>query len=85
MRVAVDGNINDYIKLFADDLGVYSISILPYLTHTSVREHRLMVLKLINNYYLDLGKELIPILPGFIKSILPVYAELNDDHTNSEI
>jgi len=37
MRVSVDGNINDYIKIFADDLGVYSISILPYFTHTSVR------------------------------------------------
>jgi hypothetical protein len=33
MRSSVDGNINDYIKLFAEDLGVYSVSILPYFTH----------------------------------------------------
>jgi hypothetical protein len=56
MKIAADGNINDYIKMFADDLGVYSISILPYLTHTSVRVHKFMILKLIRDYYLDLGK-----------------------------
>jgi hypothetical protein len=33
MRSSVEGNINDYIKLFAEDLGVYSVSILPYFTH----------------------------------------------------
>lgn len=56
MKIAADGNINDYIKMFAEDLGTYSISILPYFTHTSVREHRLMILKIIKDYYLDLGR-----------------------------
>ena len=56
MKMAADGNINDYIKMFAEDLGTYSISILPYFTHTSVTGHRFMVLKLIKDYYLDLGK-----------------------------
>jgi hypothetical protein len=78
MKISADGNINDYIKMFAEDLGVYSISILPYFTHTSVRNHKLMILRLIKNYYLDLGKELIPILPGFVKTLLPVYVVVND-------
>lgn len=83
MKVAADGNINDYIKMFAEDLGTYSISILPYFTHTSVREHRLMILKIIKDYYLDLGKELIPMLPGFAKSLLPVYTEVTDEKLSS--
>jgi len=35
MKLSVEGNINDYIKLFAEDLGVYSVSILPHLVHTN--------------------------------------------------
>ena len=78
MKIAADGNINDYIKMFSDDLGIYSISILPYLTHTSVRMHKIMILKLIRDYYLDLGKELIPMLPGLVKSLLHIYIVVND-------
>jgi hypothetical protein len=74
MRVSVDGNINDYIKLFAEDLGVYSVSILPHLVHTNNPEHRFTILKIINAYYLDLGKELIPMLAGLLKSLFSVYA-----------
>lgn len=74
MRVSVDGNINDYIKLFAEDLGVYSVSILPHLVHTNNPEHRFNILKIINAYYLDLGKELIPMLAGLLKSLFSVYA-----------
>ena len=83
MKISADGNINDYIKMFAEDLGTYSISILPYFTHTSVREHRLLVLKLIKDYYLDLGRELIPMLSGFTKSLLPVYTEVTDEKLSS--
>jgi len=56
MRLSVEGNINDYIKLFGEDLGVYSVSILPHLVHTNNFEHRLLILRIINNYYIDLGK-----------------------------
>jgi hypothetical protein len=56
MKISADGNVNDYIKMFAEDLGVYSISILPYFTNTSVRNHKILILKLIKDYYLDLGK-----------------------------
>jgi hypothetical protein len=75
MRLSVEGNINDYIKLFAEDLGVYSVSIFPSFTHTCVFEHRVQILKIINNFYLDLDKELIPLLPGLLKSIFPVYSQ----------
>jgi hypothetical protein len=34
-----------------------------------------MCLNLFNEHYLDLGMELIPMLPGLMKSILPVYGE----------
>lgn len=74
MRVSVDGNINDYIKLFAEDLGVYSVSILPHLVHTNNSEQRFQILKIINSYYLDLGKELIPMLAGLLKSLFSVYS-----------
>jgi hypothetical protein len=74
MRVSVDGNINDYIKLFAEDLGVYSVSMLPHLVHTNNSEQRLLILSMINNYYIDLGKELIPMLAGLLKSLLSVYS-----------
>jgi hypothetical protein len=74
MRVSVDGNINDYIKLFAEDLGVYSVSMLPHLVHTNNCEQRLLILSMINNYYIDLGKELIPMLAGMLKSLLSVYS-----------
>lgn len=32
-----------------------------------------MILKMLNEYYLDLGLQLIPMLMGIVKSILPVY------------
>ena len=35
MKRSVDGNINDYIHMFAEDLGVYSLSLLPHFAHTS--------------------------------------------------
>ena len=73
MRASVENDVNEYIKLFSEDLGTYSLSILPYFTHTSVTEHRLMCLTLLNDYYLDLGFELIPMLSGILKSVLPVY------------
>lgn len=38
-----------------------------------------MILKIVKDYYLDLGKELIPMLPGFTKSLLPVYTEITDE------
>lgn len=56
MKESVDGNINDYIRMFSEDLGVYSVGILPYFVHTDKLEHRVMIARLINNYYLDLGK-----------------------------
>lgn len=74
MRASVDNNINEYVKLFAEDLGLYSLSILPYFTHTSVTTHRMLILNLLNDYYLDLGMELIPMLSGIIKALLPVYS-----------
>jgi hypothetical protein len=80
MRGSVDGNINDYIKLFAEDLGVYSVSILPHLVHTNNPEQRFFILKIINNYYLDLGKELIPMLGGLLKSLFSVYSATINAH-----
>jgi hypothetical protein len=74
MRQSVEGNINDYIRLFAEDLGVYSLSLLPHFVHTSNFEQRLMILRLFNHYYLDLGKELIPMLPGLLKALYSVYS-----------
>ena len=56
MRQSVEGNINDYIYMFAEDLGVYSLSLLPHFAHTSNFEQRLMILRIVNQYYLDLGK-----------------------------
>ena len=44
-----------------------------------------MILKIINKYYLDLGKELIPVLSGFMKSILPVYTGTLDQNLISFI
>lgn len=32
-----------------------------------------MILRMLNEYYLDLGLQLIPMLMGIVKSILPVY------------
>lgn len=74
MRAFVDNNINEYVRLFAEDLGVYSLSILSYFTHTSASIHRILILNLLNEYYLDLGMELVPMLSGIIKALLPVYS-----------
>lgn len=73
MRASVDGNINDYIRLFAEDLGIYSVSILPHLVHTSDTKQRHDILRIINSYYIDLGKELIPMLAGMLKSLFSLY------------
>lgn len=44
-----------------------------------------MVLNLLNDYYLDLGRELIPMLMGFMKALLPVYSETNEETLHREI
>lgn len=80
MRNAVDGNINEYIKLFAEDLGLYSVGLFPFFAQTNSTELRLMLLEIFNNYYMDLSKELIPLLPGLLISILPVRQETLDEH-----
>lgn len=78
MRASVDNDINEYNKLFAEELGTYSLSILPYFAHSSVLPHRLKILKMLNDYYMDLGYQLLPMLMGLIKVMLPVYAETID-------
>ena len=85
MRASVDNNINEYVKLFSEDLGIYSLSILPYFTHTSVTSHRLIILNLLNDYFLDLGRELIPMISGIVKALLPVYSETNEEGLKSLI
>lgn len=40
---------------------------------------------MLNDYYLDLNLQLIPMLMGIIKSILPVYNETNDKTLRIEI
>lgn len=32
------------------------------------------ILRILNNYYIELGKELIPMLPGLLKALLSVYS-----------
>lgn len=59
-------------------LGIYSLSILPHFAHTSNLAHRQKILKMLNDYYLDLGLQLIPMLMGLIKCILPVYNTVTD-------
>jgi hypothetical protein len=54
--MSVDGDINEYIKTFAEDMSIYSVSLLPYFAHTEVVSHRIMILKIINKFYLDLGR-----------------------------
>jgi hypothetical protein len=44
-----------------------------------------LILKIFNQYYLDLGLQLIPMLMGFIKCLLPVYNETNDEKLKIEI
>lgn len=78
MRNAVDGNINDYIKIFAEDIGLYSVGLIPFFAQTGSTDLRVMLLDIFNNYYMDLGRELIPLLPGLLISILPVYQETLD-------
>lgn len=40
---------------------------------------------MLNDYYLDLGLQLIPMLMGIIKSLLPVYNETTDKTLKQEI
>lgn len=85
MRNAVDGNINEYIKLFAEDLGLYSVGLFPFFAQTSSTVLRTTLLEIFNNYYMDLGKELIPLLPGLLISVLPVRQETLDEQFRNTI
>lgn len=67
------------------DSGTYSLTILPYFAHSTVNLHRILILEMLNNYYLDLGYELIPMLNGIMKAILPVYDEVNDENLLNKI
>jgi hypothetical protein len=42
-------------------------------------QHRLQIIKMLTDYYLDLGYQLLPMLQGIIKVMLPVYAETNNE------
>ena len=74
MRQSVEGNVNDYIQMFSEDLGLYSLTLLPHFAHTNNFEQRLTILRLLNHYYLDLGRELIPMLSGLLKTLLSVHS-----------
>lgn len=71
--------------MFAEDLGLYSVGLIPFFTQTGSTEYRIMVLDLFNNYYMDLGKEIIPLLPGILISILPVHQETLDEQFRKHI
>lgn len=66
--------------MFAEDLGLYSVGLIPFFAQTGSIEYRTMILDIFNSYYMDLGKELIPLLPGFLISVLPVHQETLDEH-----
>jgi len=40
---------------------------------------------MLNNYFLDLGYELIPMHTGIMKALLPVYDEVNDENLLGKI
>ena len=65
--------------MFAEDLGLYSVGLIPFFAQTGSTEYRIMVLDIFNSYYMDLGKELIPLLPGMLISILPIHQETLDE------
>lgn len=51
---------------------------LPYFAHSTVNQHRLQILGMLTAYYLELGIELVPMLMGLTKVLLPVYNETSN-------
>ncbi|CAK55597.1 unnamed protein product (macronuclear) [Paramecium tetraurelia] len=67
---SVEGDPSGVVKLYLEDLALYSIGLLPFFSNASSKV-RPQFLDLIKQHYVPLGRELIPMLPGLVASILP--------------
>lgn len=64
----------DYIDHFSKDMGVYSCGIFPFFQYAN-SQVKPKLLDLIEDFYLPLGKNLIPCLPGLV--ITKKYQKIN--------
>jgi hypothetical protein len=74
MREAVEGDPNEYLHLMAEDLPLLTVGLLPFLQQAPSPLRR-KTLALLRNYFLDLGEELVPLLPALLAAALPILEE----------
>ncbi|EGR29985.1 n-terminal domain protein [Ichthyophthirius multifiliis] len=78
MQSVSNNNIEEYVKIFTDYIGVYSIGLFPFFSNGQLR-NKFYFLNMIKKYYIPLGKDLIPCAPGLVLSILPGLDENNQE------
>ena len=64
---------------------MYSVALFPFFGNTSTMSLRMYCLGLFNDYYMDLRRELIPLLPGMLMSLLSVLGLISDDDLKAKI
>ncbi len=76
MKLISNNNLEEYVKIFSEYAGVYSIGLFPYFANAQLK-NKFVFLKIIKTYYIPLGRDLIPCTPGLVLSILPGLDENN--------
>lgn len=61
----VDGDTSGSVKLVMEDLALYSIGLFPFFQNASSKV-RPQFLDLIQQHYVPLSRELVPMIPGLV-------------------
>lgn len=70
IKQTAQGSAEDYKKMFCEDVGIYSVGLFPFF-QAAHQKNKHYFLEIIRNYYIPVGRDLIPCIPGLVLSILP--------------
>ncbi|EGR31419.1 n-terminal domain protein [Ichthyophthirius multifiliis] len=78
MKQISEGDIQEYQRIFCQDLGLYSVGLFPFFQYSQLQLKYLFI-DIIEYYYVPVGRELIPCIPGLILCLLPGFEENNKE------
>jgi hypothetical protein len=77
MKIVSNGKLEEYVRVFCEYICIYSVGLFPYFTKAQ-QKNKLIFLEIIQSYFIPVGRDLIPCVPGLILSILPGLEENNE-------
>ncbi|KRX02740.1 Armadillo-type fold [Pseudocohnilembus persalinus] len=77
MKLLAGKDLEEYSRLFNQDIGIYAVGLFPFYQNASTRVKD-QFLDLVNDYMVPLDREIIPCLPGLLLCLVPGLEDNNE-------